>query len=151
MGRKYFTTKTYKNISLSNNETGEELGFYQKRECKTQREFIKVYFDCISELTGCLEKGLYATMFAVWKYSTFTNNYEGNKFNNDKGFKDECRRLGINKDDKAINTDIYRLAKRKVLRKVSKGLYILNPKYFAKGTLKEDTNMKFEVEYKAPK
>ena len=90
----------------------------------------------IEELTGRLEDGCYSILFAIWKYSYFPNDsgLDGNKFNNDKGFKEECKNLGINKSDRAINTAVYRLAQKGIISPISKGIYMLNPKYFAKGT-----------------
>jgi hypothetical protein len=146
----YWTTETSKTIGEVDVNNGDLLKMKQTRVCHSQREFIKVYFDCISEITGGLEDGCYSILFAIWKYSYFPlgSSMEGNKFNNDKGFKEECKTLGINKTDKAINTAVYRLAKRGVIKPIAKGVYTLNPKYFAKGTITEDTEMSVEVKYK---
>jgi hypothetical protein len=87
----YWTTETSNTIGEVNMETAELVKMKQTRVCHTQREFIKVFFDSISEITGGLEDGCYSVLFAIWKYSYFPLNspIEGNKFNNDKGFKEE--------------------------------------------------------------
>lgn len=146
----YWTTETSETVGEVNMKTAELLKMKQTRVCHTQREFIKVYFDCISEITGGLPDGCYSVLFAIWKYSYFPlgSSIEGNKFNNDKGFKEECRKLGINKSDGAINTAVHRLAQQGIIKPLAKGVFTLNPKYFAKGTLSDNTELSLEVKYK---
>jgi hypothetical protein len=152
-GRKHWETKEDEVIGEVNTHTGELLGMKKTRVCITQEELIKVYFNSIEELAGCFKDGLYKVMLAVWKYSHFPDgsDFEGNKFNNDKGFKEVCKKLGYDKDDDAINTAIYRLTQKGIIKRYAKGMYILNPKYFAKGTVTDDTRMKLSIEFDGKK
>ena len=149
MAKKIFRIKTDDSVSMVDSETGEMLGFKKTKICTTQEEFIKVYLDQIGELTGCMEDGLYSVMIAAWKYSNFCDDdkQEGNIFHNDFFFKKLCRDLGLNKDDSAINTAVYRLNERGVIKRISKGTYILNPKYFVKGTLTNKTRMEIVIKF----
>lgn len=148
MAKKIWRTETDTNIGEVNMEDGNLIRFKQKKVCETQEEFIKIYFDSINELTGGLEDGLYAVMFAVWKCSSFSQpNDEGNKFYNTPMFKEECRNMGIKLSDNAINTAITRLEKRGVIKRLQRGCYLLNPKYFVKGILTSKTRMELCIEF----
>lgn len=149
MTREKWRTVTDHNIGEVDLSNGELLGFKQTKVCETQEEFIKIYFEHIEELTGCLEDGLYAIMFAVWKCSTFSqDDSEGNMLYNNILFKEECRRItGKDISDNAINTYIARLEKRGVIKRKYRGCYLLNPKYFIKGTLSDNTRMQLIIEF----
>lgn len=148
MNKKIFKTVTDENVSLVDNTTGEVLGFKHRKVCVTQEEFIKIYLNQIDELTGCLEDGLYAVMFAVWKCSEFPqDDSEGNIFYNSPYFKKTCRKLGVTMSDNAINMSLTRLSKRGVLKRLSRGVYMLNPKWFVKGNITERTRMEIIVEF----
>lgn len=145
----YWATETSDRIAELDINTDDIIKMKQTRVYHSQREFIKVYFDSISEITRGLTDGCYSVLFAIWKYSYFPNDsgFDGNKFNNDKGFKEMCRKLGINKKDKAINTAVHRLAQKGVIIPISKGVFKLNPKYFAKGNLTEESELSLELKY----
>lgn len=152
MARKIYKTITDTNIGEVDIETGELIKFKQTKVCETQEEFIKVYFDSIAELTGGLEDGLYAVMFAVWKCSSFSQlSDEGNVFHNSPAFKDQCRKMGINLSDNAINTAVTRLEKRGVIKRQCRGNYLLNTKYFVKGVMSSETKMQLIVEFNGKK
>ena len=46
-----------------------------------------------------------------------------------------------------VNKNVSNLAKAKILLRVNKGSYILNPRYFARGTMTSKTRMELIVKY----
>lgn len=129
------------------NSDGEIESFVVKKVCETQEEFMMTYLNSIDELID-LEKSLFQVLICCWKLSSFSNlNEEGNVINNTPLFRQRCRELGINMTDNAIRIAMSRLSKKNILIPLCKGTYLLNPKYFIKGTMSKKTRLQLITEY----
>ena len=121
---------------------------YAKINVGSQEEFLKIYINSIDDLAS-IDHQTFQVMLIVLKrakYSEKDNTY-GNEFYNNDNFKEEVKtKLGLKKDN-TVNKYVSNLAKAKILLRVNKGSYILNPRYFARGTMTAKTRMELIVKY----
>lgn len=143
------------NKIVVDSETGNIDGFLVKRVCETPEDFIKLYLASVDELID-LDPRLLQVLLICVKHSTFskTNGLEGNFFNNNKAFKDNCRQVIKSKEplkDNAINVYVHRLTELQVIIRYCRGSYVLNPKYFFKGTITNRSRLKLIATYEGKK
>lgn len=129
-------------------ETGELEKMYAKIRIGSQEEFLKIYINSIDDL-ATIDHLTFQVMLIVLKRSKFCEKEDvyGNEFFNNDTFKAEVKeKLGLKKDN-TVNKYVSNLAKAKILLRVNKGSYILNPRYFARGTMTAKTRLELIVQY----
>lgn len=140
-----FVTKKSDNYHLINMATGELLEYRETRKV-TLSEFMMVFFTSYKDmfkLTGLEIK----VLMCIWAHSSFNNknSSEGNIIHNDGAFKECCRADGLTASNSNIDNVFSRLSKLGFLIKMCKGTYLLNPKYFFKGTLSDRTKIQYNL------
>jgi hypothetical protein len=134
---------------IGSKEDGEILqDFVIEKKCNTQEEFLKIYINSIDDLAS-IDHLTFQVMLIVLKRARFCDkeNKDGNEFFNNDNFKKEVKdKLGLKKDN-TVNKYVSNLAKAKILLRVNKGSYILNPRYFARGKMTDKTRMELIVKY----
>jgi len=134
---------------IVDNETGEVISAVAKRVCDTQEEFIKIYLNSIDDLIS-LDNRMFQVLMVCLREAKFCDdkNQDGNTLYNFKDFKEKCRKLIDNElSDKAINMYVSRLASMQILIRKSRGMFVLNPRYFVKGQMTPKTRLQLVVEY----
>lgn len=129
-------------------EHGTLEKMYAKINVGSQEEFLKIYINSIDDLAN-IDHQTFQVMLIVLKRAKYSDkdNVYGNEFYNNDNFKKEVKdKLGIKKDN-TVNKYVSNLAKAKILLRVNKGSYILNPRYFARGTMTNKTRMELIVKY----
>lgn len=144
---KYVTEKV-KGWSLVDDSTGELLEYKQTKKVSME-EFIMVFFaGCpeLMKLTGVELK----VLICCWQKSSFNpvSDNTGNIIFNGASFKEFCREQGASTSDANIDNAICALNKKGLLLKKNRGEYLLNPKYFFRGTLsnRSKIDLRFIVE-----
>lgn len=140
-----FVTEKSKDYSLLDNRTGEILEYRQTKKV-TLSEFMMIFFASYTDmlkLTGLEIK----VLMCIWAHSSFNskNSNEGNIIHNDMSFKENCRKDGLDTTNANIDNVFSKLNKAGFLIKKCKGAYLLNPKYFFKGTLSDRTKLQFNI------
>ncbi len=134
---------------IADKEHGEILqDFVVEKICDSQEEWLKIYINSLDDLAS-IDHQTFQVMLIVLKRARFCGkkNIDGNEFFNNDNFKEEVKaKLGIEKDN-TVNKYVSNLAKAKILLRVNKGSYILNPRYFAKGTMTNKTRAKLIIQY----
>lgn len=140
-----YTTETNENYSLLDNQTGEIKELKITRRV-TQEEFIMVFLKTIPELWN-LEGNQLKLLMYCWLDSSFNKieDNEGNIIRNDILFKNKVRQMGLDLTNGAIDVYISQLTKANILIRVCRGAYLLNPNYFFKGKISDNTKMKLNV------
>lgn len=130
-----YVTETSEAYSLLDNNTGEILEYKETRKVSLD-EFIMVFFNSCPELMKLSGTEL-KILICCWKLSSFNpvNETEGNIVHNNQSLKKYCKDQGATTSDANIDNAISELCKKKMLLKKCRGEYMLNPKYFFKGTL----------------
>lgn len=130
-----------------------ELTEYKKHIKLNQEDFIMVFLNAIPEIANQLERNEMRLLMYTWKLSNYNANVtdEGNVICNNTYTKKKIREFGCNMSDNAINVYFNRLAGKGFLIKVSTGMYMLNPKYFFKGSLSSRSHLQFILETKNQK
>lgn len=131
--------------SLLNNHTGELEDFYQSKKVSID-EFIMVFFSSYPEIFK-LRGVTLKVLMCCWKHSSYkiSSEMEGNIMNNNTVFKEYCRSQGLVTSDANIDNAVSELAKKEFLIKRCRGEYMLNPKYFFKGSLSSRSKLAFQV------
>lgn len=145
MVRNKFKTEINKDFSLLDNHTSEVLEFRQTKKI-TLDEFIMVFFAGCPELLRL--KGIHLkVLICCWKFSSYNpeNEVEGNLVHNDVMFKEQCKSFGLDAHDASIDNSISYLSKQGYLIKKCRGVYLMNPKYFFKGSL--SSRSKIDIHY----
>lgn len=142
---KYITEKS-EDYKLVDVHTGELLDYNQTKKVPIE-DFIMVYLASIPEMFALQGQQLKLLM-AIWRLSSFNKAWceEGNIFLNDKSTKEAIRRLGLQLSDSSIDVALHNLVDYGFLIKMGKGKYLLNPRYFFKGTLSDRSHIKLSVE-----
>lgn len=107
----------------------------------TKEEFIMVFLRTIPDMFKLQGLELKILMI-VWMYSRYNpaNSFDGNIFENNYFLKKEIKdKFDIS--DRTINVYISNLTKKGFLIKKNKGCYMLNPKYFFKGTIDDSSKL----------
>jgi hypothetical protein len=144
---KYFSMEV-QGKKVLDEETGELEKMYAKIRIGSQEEFLKIYFNSIDDLAN-IDHTTFQVLLIVLKRSKFCEKEDvyGNEFFNNDTFKAEVKeKLGLKKDN-TVNKYVSNLAKAKILLRVNKGSYILNPRYFARGTMTAKTRLELIVQY----
>lgn len=148
MAKKFRTIVDPNNI-IVNKETGEIVGASIKRVCEKPEDFIKLYLTSIDDLLDLNQREFQILLVCI-KSSQFYDEAEakGNFFNNDARFKTNCRRiLDEELSDNNINVCISRLAAKKIIIRQSRGLFVMNPRYFFKGTITKKSRLELVATY----
>ena len=121
-----FVTEKSKDYSLLDNRTGEIKEFRRTRN-----------------ITGVQIK----VLMCCWRHSIYNDKLcnEGNMVYNDLMFKEACKKDGLKSPNAVIDNAISQLTKYGFLIKKCKGAYLLNPKYFFKGTLSDRTKLQYNL------
>lgn len=138
-------------LSIVNNKTNEEIkrGVVQKT-CKTTEEFIKIYLAAIDEMMK-LDHRLFQTLMVCLKTCSFADedNKEGSIVVNNIHFKDLCREaIGPDRNGNPLSYDninnlVSRLKQINILMPYKgKGMFIINPALFVKGTVPQEVLVK---------
>lgn len=99
--------------------------------CKLEGSMIKILFVCTSvAVPDKLEDENVNVIF------------------NNKIFKQEVRDSGIDLSDVGIDSYISKLCKMNFLIKKCRGMYVLNPRFFFKGTLNDAAKMQYVISNK---
>lgn len=142
MAEKYIETEA-QNYALLDQRTGELLRCKYKRKVLVD-EFIMLFFASFPELMK-LEGQKLRVLMMCWKYSTFSKEAKTNVIVNDQDFKAKIHEYESTISDSNINNCFTDFVKRDILRRVCKGKYELNPKYFFKGRLSDRTRLLLEI------
>lgn len=142
-----YETVTHDGYSIVDNWTGEVHEFKQVKKVSYD-EFILVFLSTIPELMH-LKGNQLKILMLIWKYSSFNPRGEtrGNIFVNDTDFKNAVRDSGLDLTNSAIDVYISQLCKQSFLIKKCKGKYLLNPRYFFKGTHNDAAKMSLTIEF----
>lgn len=148
-----FETITNDGYSIVDNLSGELHEFKQVKKVSYD-DFVLLFLSSIPEIYK-LRGSEIKVLMACLKYSTFNpkGSAEGNFVYNDLDFKDSIRKDGLNLPDTTIDSYISRLTSKGFLIRRCKGKYLLNPRYFFKGTHSDAAKMSLtiEVEPQLPK
>lgn len=146
--KKFISLVDEENLKV-NKATGELTELYLRKVVETQEEFLKVYINSLDELIKLDNREL-QILFIILKRSKFCEekNKDGNIFYNEHLFKEEVRSI-VDKSlkDNTINQYVSNLAQYKLILRVKRGTFILNPLFFAKGKLTIDTRLNLVVSY----
>jgi hypothetical protein len=148
MAKKFRTIVDPENI-IVNKETGEVVGASIKRVCEKPEDFIKLYLSSIDDLLDLNQREFQILLVCI-RSSQFYDEAEakGNFFSNDARFKTNCRRLLDEElSDNNINMCISRLAAKKIIIRQSRGLFVMNPRYFFKGTITKKSRLELIATY----
>lgn len=117
----------------------------------TQEDFILLFLKAFLPKAITLDGNQLKVLLCCWQSSTFNpkGTAEGNVFHNDTEFKDFVRSSGLDLTNGAIDVYVSNLAKSKLILKKCRGKYILNPYYFFKGTLTDNSRLRLELNTKA--
>lgn len=143
-----FENVPVKNKLVLNELTGELTSFTQVRKVSYD-EFILVFLKTIPDMMN-LEGNQLKLLMLIWKRSSFNdlNEMDGNTFTNNTLFKEYVRKSGLDLGDAAIDSYISKITKKGFIIKKCKGMYMLNPKYFFKGTHKDASKLSLTFECK---
>lgn len=146
MRKNKYTTEKSEDFKLVDVHTGELLDYNQTKKLPIE-DFIMVYLATIPEMFSLQGQQLKLLM-AIWRLSSFNKAWceEGNIFLNDQSTKGAIRRMGLDMSDSSIDVAIHKIMDKGFLIKLSKGKYLLNPKYFFKGTLSDRSHIRIAVE-----
>ena len=148
MAKKFRTIVDPENIIVNKN-TGEIVGASIKRVCERPEDFIKLYLSSIGDLLDLNQREFQILLVCI-RSSQFYDEAEakGNFFSNDARFKTNCRRLLDEElSDNNINMCISRLAAKKIIIRQSRGLFVMNPRYFFKGTITKKSRLELIATY----
>lgn len=135
MSKRIYTTKSYPELSVVNNETGEIISGVAKTVYTDVDDFIMCFLNSISDITK-LEGNYIRVLMYCWKFSTFNPAVEdGNIIYNNKLFKNKIRENGCNLSDPVIDKAFHVLTSNGFLIKKCRATYMLNPEYFFRGNL----------------
>lgn len=142
---KAYVTKKSKEYSLLDNRTGEILEYRQTKKVNLS-DFMMIFFASYTDmfkLSGLEIK----VLMCIWAHSTFNskNCMEGNIIHNDGVFKESCKKDGLTMSSASIDNVFSKLSKEGFLIKKCRGAYLLNPKYFFKGTLSDRTKIEYNI------
>lgn len=139
-----YTTVTDPDYSLLDNHTGEILK-WKRTTVVNIDEFIIFFFASMPQIfrLGGLQMKI---LMCCWKFSSYNDvETEGNLVYNNKLLKDYIRSCGLDLTDGAIDVIMHYLTKEGMLIKKCRGVYMLNPKYFFKGTLSKRSKLELKV------
>ena len=146
MNKVKYTTEKNEDYKLVDVHTGELLNYNQTKKIPIE-DFIMVYLASIPEMFSLQGQQLKLLM-AIWRLSSFNKAWceEGNIFLNDQSTKEAIRRMGLTLSDSSIDVALHKITDKGFLIKLGKGKYLLNPKYFFKGTLSDRSHIKLSIE-----
>ena len=147
MARKIYIRTDEPELRVVNTTTGEIVSGVSTVKCSNIDDFIMCFLSSIKEVAA-LDGNSIRHIQYCWKYSSFNYHIpEANVIVNDQDFKETIRQNGLNTSDAVINNSINRLYKAGMLLKKCKGKYMLNPKYFFKGSLTNRSKLQLNVIY----
>lgn len=146
MAKDKFITEKSEDFKLVDVHTGDLLDYNQTKKVPIE-DFIMVYLASIPEMFALQGQQLKLLM-AIWRLSSFNKAWceEGNIFLNDQSTKEAIRRMGLCLSDSSIDVALHKIVDNGFLIKMGKGKYLLNPKYFFKGTLSDRSHIRLSVE-----
>ena len=147
MTKKIYTQTDVPEFKVVNTVTGEIISGISTVRCESIDEFIMCFLSSIREVAA-LDGNSIRVLLYCWKYSSFNYNLpEANVIVNDKDFKSTIRKNGLDMSDAVINNCFMKLSKAGMLIAKCRGKYILNPKYFFKGTLANRSKLQVNIIY----
>lgn len=149
MSKKIFTKITEPELKVINTNTGEIISGVSTVKYDNIDDFIMCFLSSIKEVTSLDGNSIRVLLFC-WKFSSFNYNIpEANIIVNDVDFKNNLRKNGLDLSDASINNAINKLYKANMLQKKCRGKYMLNPKYFFKGTLVNRSKLQLNIVYES--
>jgi len=150
---KFVTTEERKESSVIGEEVKltEEVDFRVK-EVKTveQERFMQVYLEDLSRVMNLTQMVEIKVLLWAWKNSSYneSGSTKGNEITIVSSHKEQmAEELGYAK--KVVSNTVYGLAKKGLLIRVARSRYVLNPKFFFKGKLKDRLRcMQYILEYR---
>ena len=147
MTKKVYTQTDVPEFKVVNTVTGEIISGISTVRCESIDDFIMCFLSSIREVAA-LDGNSIRVLLYCWKYSSFNYNLpEANVIVNDKDFKSTIRKNGLDMSDAVINNCFMKLSKAGMLLAKCRGKYILNPKYFFKGTLANRSKLQVNIIY----
>lgn len=147
MTKKVYTQTDVPEFKVVNTVTGEIISGISTVRCESIDDFIMCFLSSIREVAA-LDGNSIRVLLYCWKYSSFNYNLpEANVIVNDKDFKSTIRKNGLDMSDAVINNCFMKLSKAGMLIAKCRGKYILNPKYFFKGTLANRSKLQVNIIY----
>lgn len=140
-----FKTEVDKDYSLLDNWTGE-IKELKVTKVVDQEKFMIIFLSTLPQMFNLKGNQIKMLMYC-WKYSSFNpkGETEGNIINNNVLFKDYVRNAGLNLTDSAIDVYISNLSSVGFLIKKCRGVYMLNPNYFFKGTVSDASKLQLNI------
>lgn len=142
--------ETSKDYAILDQNTGE-IKDLKITKTVTQEDFVLLFLKAFLPKAITLDGNQLKILLCCWQYSTFNpkGSIDGNIFNNNSMFKEYVRGSGLSLTDNSIDVYISNLAKMKLLIKKCKGGYLINPEYFFRGTLTDNSRLRLELNTKA--
>lgn len=146
MTKKIYIQQKHPELSVVNTETGEIISGVATTKVETIDEFIMIFLLNIQDAFK-LEGQHLKILMCCWKYSSFNpSSPEGNRVTNNQALKNKIRESGLEVSDTVINNAFTAFVKNDLMIKECRGQYMLNPKYFFKGTLSNRSKLKLNIE-----
>lgn len=143
MAQKYITKKS-EDYALVDKHTGELLDYNQTIKVDL-RAFIMIFFASIPEIIRLNGQKL-KVLAVCWLMSDIGKAEKGNLVHNNASFKEEVRKYAPNMSDSAIDGAFSYLVRHNMLRRICKGEYELNHRYFFRGRLSDRSRLAYKVE-----
>lgn len=142
-------TEVSKDYAFLDQTTGEIKDLKITRTV-TQEEFILLFLRAFLPKAISLDGNQLKILLCCWECSTFNpkGSSDGNIFHNDIEFKDFVRSSGLDLTNGAIDVYVSNLAKANLIIKKCRGKYMLNPEFFFKGTLTDNSRLRLELNTK---
>lgn len=146
MAKKIYLKGNHPELSVVNTDTGEIISGVATTKVESIDEFIMIFLVNIQDAFK-LEGQHLKILMCCWKYSTFNpQSPEGNRITNNQALKQKIRESGLQVSDTVINNAFTAFVKNNLMIKECRGQYILNPKYFFRGTLGNRSKLKLSIE-----
>lgn len=150
MRKKSYVKVESPNLSVFNNDTGEVVSGVVENVAIDIDSFIMVFLNSISSLYK-LDGMEIKILMHCWKKSMYSVDYSGNIIVNDVEFKNGIVSSGLGVSVSTVDVYISKLCKKEMLIRVSRGKYMLNPRYFWKGVITDRSKLLFKLQYNGAK
>lgn len=142
MGKKKIHTQSIENITYDG-ETGEvqrvhtqKVGAFEK-----ERPFVKMYLDDLGDLIG-LDPAVKSVLLELVKNMGYNNAVPAYK-----PIKEMiAKNIGVSLS--TVNNGIQKLSDKGILIRKARGLYVVDPNYFGRGSWTDISKIKLTIEYK---
>jgi len=133
-------TKNTTKMDQSGEITHQETTNIINKKSANQKDFVYAFTKSIGYLSQ-LTKSEINTLFGLFKYTTMQN-----KIYTNKSMKTEISEE-MNLNYQTVENSITNLAKKGILGRLERGVYVLNPTFFGKGDFNELKKIKIFQEF----